>query len=398
MTGLRVAVVGAGIAGLTLAVGLRRAGVDCVVYEQASAARCDDAGVQLSPNGTRLLRRLGLGPALERIAARPEAVEVRRWSDGRVVGWTRLGDEGEARYGAPYYTMARAQLHRLLLDAAFPDGCGDDYRPGRRLVGLREAPSGVQLSFMDGTVTAADLVVGADGVDSTVRAILAPDRPRRSDFVLYQGLVAADRLPSGAGERITVFTGAGQQCRWYRSGPEWFSLAAVVSAGPAAGHPAAAFAGWHHDVRQALAGATGLRRSELYQRPPLSRWHSDRVAVVGDAAAPLLPFGGQGANQAIESAATLAACLLDGDDIAPALRRYARIRAPRSARVAGLVQRHARDLRLADGGERARRDRALSECGPNDYAWLFGYDAANVDAPAATALAGAGAGSAVPVT
>lgn len=384
MSGLRVAVIGAGIAGLTLAAWLRRTGITCEVYEQAEQPREVGAGIQLAPNGARLLHRLGLGPDLERLAVRPSAMEIRRWRDGRVVGWTTLGDECEARYGGAYYTMSRPDLHRSLLAAATRSPVGQPVRYGRRLVGLRETPTGVELSFMDGSATTADLVVGADGLRSVVRGALDPDEPHDTGQVAHRALVPADRLHRlDPNQRVTVFAGPRQHCVWYPVSPDWYSVAAVTSepAGATASGGAerdtvlARFAGWHDDVSAVLTAAEDLRRWPLYQRAALSRWHSGRVTVIGDAAHPLLPFGAQGANQAIESAVTLATCLSRTPDITDAVRRYARIRAPRLSQVAARVDHNADKLHLSDGAAQWARDQDLRRSGPDDLVWLFGYDA-----------------------
>jgi 2-amino-4,5-dihydroxy-6-oxo-7-(phosphonooxy)heptanoate synthase len=142
-------------------------------------------------------------------------------------------------------------------------------------------------------------------------------------------------------------------------------------------HPGS-FDGWHADVTRVLSAATDLTSWALYDRWPLARWHSRRIALIGDAAHPMLPFGAQGANQAIESAVALATMLAGGcgEDITASLTRYARLRAPRLRQVSALVRRNGAELHLPDGDGQRRRDRALSEhSGLSDQAWLYGYDA-----------------------
>jgi salicylate hydroxylase len=182
---------------------------------------------------------------------------------------------------------------------------------------------------------------------------------------------------------VSVFVGPGRHCLWYPVSADRYSVAAVVPeplASPLTGRPAdpaadpvGSFAGWHPDVTAVLAAADGFTRSSLHERDPLARWNSGRITVVGDAAHPMLPFAAQGANQAIESAVTLGACLLAADGPEEALERYAALRRPRLERVAALVRRNAGGLHVADGAAQGRRDRVLAEAG--DYGWLFGHDA-----------------------
>jgi salicylate hydroxylase len=415
MVGMRVAVVGGGVAGLVFAACLRRAGISCAVYEQAEELGDVGAGIQLSPNGVRPLLGLGLGADLARRSIRPEAREIRRWRDGRVIGWTSLGAECEARFGAPYLTLRRSELHECLRSGP----TGPSIELGRRCVGVRERAEshrGVELSFADGSRADADLVVGADGIRSAVRGVFGPfvtpvvarDRLRYSGSVVHRAMVPADQVP-GARSRVSIFVGPGGHCVWYPVSADWYSLAAVT-ADPAGGARwrgpgdrdavLAAFDGWHADVTGVLSAATDLTSWALYDRWPLTRWHARRIALIGDAAHPMLPFVAQGANQAIESAVTLATILAGGcgEDITASLARYARLRAPRLRQVSALVRRNGAELHLPDGDEQRRRDRAMSEhSGLSGQAWLYGYDAEADARGRAQAGAGLSSGPAVPV-
>src|SRR5262249_27611784 len=163
--GIRVAVVGAGIAGLSVAAFLARTGIACTLYERRTGPGEVGAGIQLSPNGTRLLHRIGLRPHLARTAVPVAAVEVRHWRTGAVVARTDLSG-----YSAPYYTTRRASLHSGLSTVV-----GGDVQYDRRCVGVREHPDRVQLWFADGSTASADLVVGADGLHSLVRQAISTD-------------------------------------------------------------------------------------------------------------------------------------------------------------------------------------------------------------------------------
>ena len=385
-TGMRVAVVGAGISGLTLAAALIEAGIQCQIYERAPELGEVGAGIQLSPNGTRLLHRLGAGAGLQARAVRPAAIEMRRWDTGGLLMRTALGQACADMYRGPYYCLHRADLHALLVALLPPDVI----RLGTRCVAVSGTDDEAAIEFADGSVATADVVVGADGIHSVVRQALIDDEPRFSGQAIYRGLIPAGRLPGLLDEpRVQLWLGPGQHCVCYPvSAGEMVSFVATTPAGDWRGESwteegkAAdvidAYRGWNDDVQTILAAAGAVTRWALHDRAPISRWSGQRITIVGDAAHPMLPFGAQGANQAIEDAVTLAACL-DGatpSGVAAALRRYEGIRRPRTEHVQRTIQQNARNHHFADGEEQRARDRAMDEnWGLRGQAWLFGYDA-----------------------
>ena len=174
-----VAIVGAGLGGLTAALCLHRRGVGVTVHEQASELGEIGAGVQISPNAAVVLHRLGLRDALDAVAARPVGFAVRRWEDDSLIAETPL-DGCESRYGAPYYTFHRADLHRVLAEAV-PAGV---VRTGRRLTDVRADGARTRLQFGDGSEVSADTVIGADGLGrSSGAACWRTGRVRRSGGV-----------------------------------------------------------------------------------------------------------------------------------------------------------------------------------------------------------------------
>lgn len=381
----RVVVVGAGVGGVTLAAVLTRIGVPFLVFERATALTEAGTGVQLSPNAIRPLVRLGIGPALRRHAVRISAMEVRSWRDFPI-SRTTLGDDCERRFAAPYYAVHRAHLHEALCLAVGQA----PLRLGHQVTGVEERGAGARVVFADGLTQDADLVVGADGIRSVARAVLASDTLVYSGLAAFRGLVQTARLPAAARERVVrVWLGPGKHLVCYPvAGGELVSFAATVPlATPPAGSAAdpaglcAAFEGWGGLVPRLIDAADQVRIWPLYDREPLPRWATDRITVLGDAAHPMLPFLAQGANQAVEDAMDLAACLVMCDgDVPAALARYAAVRAPRTA----AIQRQARAAasHLADGAEQRDRDRALrSASGLGDRAWLYGYRAGVVTAP-----------------
>ncbi|MEU9475238.1 FAD-dependent monooxygenase [Streptomyces sp. NPDC048191] len=378
-----VAVIGAGIGGLTLALALARAGVRYRVYEQATRLSEVGAGIQLAPNAVRLLNRLGLADELHAVAVVPETMEIRRWHDDQVLSLTVLGDLCQELYGAPYYTLHRAHLHDVLLRAVGMDRLS----LGSRLVRAEEHDRGVDLLFADGSRRTADLVVGADGIHSAVRDALVRDEPVYSGNAVYRGLVPARRLPESAREpRVRMWMGPGKHCVCYPvAGGRLISFAATAplphpktESWSATGDRArllAEYADWNEGARRLLEATDDVRCWALHDRDPLHTWSSRRITVLGDAAHSMLPFLAQGANQAVEDAAALAVCLAQQDDIPGALRQYQELRAPRTTLIQRESRHNARIMHMADGAEQRRRDLELvGNVQLRRMAWLYGYD------------------------
>jgi salicylate hydroxylase len=386
MPQIQVAVVGAGIAGLAFAGALHRTGVQCHVYEQAEQLGEVGAGIQVAPNATRLLHRLGLRERLRAVAVTPQAIEMRRFDDGRLLQRTALGSACQARFGAPYYTLHRADLHSCLLSLVPPDRV----HLGARLAAVTQGADAARLHLADGTTVAVDLLVGADGIRSIVREQIVADEPRYSGQTIYRGLVPAERVPYLLTDpRVRLWFGPDRHCVCYPvSSGRQVSFGATVSApdwreeswtarGEVA-ELAAAYAGWHPDVTRLIGAADTVSRWALHDRESTGRLSSGRVVVIGDAAHPMLPFQAQGANQAIEDAVVLAVCLLEAGrgDLAAALRRYERIRLPRTRRIQHQSRANRQTFHLVDGDAQRHRDTlAQTSSGLDRHAWLFGYDA-----------------------
>lgn len=385
---LRIAVVGAGIAGLTLAAALSRANIRCEVFEQAPSLAEVGAGIQVAPNAARVLHRLGLADHLAAVAVRPAAVQMSRWDTGHTIMRRPLGAECERLFGAPYYTVHRADLHSGLLEL-LPQ---DTLRLGLRCVGITERERDVQLEFADGRRFTADAVVGADGIRSVVRGRLADDRPRFSGQTIYRGLVPAGRVPFLADDRrVQLWLGPGQHCVAYPvSRGERISFGATTAAPDDGGSAeswsaegstadlAAAYQDWHPHVRALIAAADTVGKWSLYDRDAIAGWSTGRITLVGDAAHPMLPFLAQGANQAVEDAVALAACLrgTGTDGIAGALLRYEWLRRPRTEEIHRRSRANTEDLHHADGERQRRRDADLAHSADlNSQQWLYGYDA-----------------------
>jgi len=382
----QIAIVGGGIAGLATAILLHRRGIRCQVFERSMELKAVGAGIQLSPNGVRVLQGMGLGPALARTAVRAGAVEIRRWNDGSLISRTPHGARCEAVFGAPYQLMHRADLQRCLVEATPPD----TLRAGRECVRLVERPDAVELHFADGSVSTADLVVGADGVHSAVRGAVVTDEPRFSGYSVHRALVPAASVPSFAEDpRVVFWFGPGRHVTYYPvSGGGIVHFSAVGraedgrpgSGGAQAeiGQLTAAFADWHPELRRVIGAAASVTRWDLFDRDLAARYGSGRVVLVGDAAHPMLPYLSQGANQALEDSLVLAD-LLAGHAPArfpQAVRRYQELRHPRTAEVHAGSRNRATAFHLADGPEQRERDAALQRSQDvRQLAWLYGYRA-----------------------
>ncbi|QQS14575.1 MAG: FAD-dependent monooxygenase [Rhodospirillales bacterium] len=394
---LSVAVVGGGIGGLAAAASLLRAGIDARVYEQAASLGEIGAGIQISPNASRILHGLGLADALAVDGVRPVAVHQRRWDDGRTLQRAPLGPEVEAAFGSPYYHFHRADLIAAIASAVPVERV----RLGHRFAEMTDHGDRVEARFENGARIEADILVGADGIHSRVRqALFGPDRPRFTGCVAWRGLVPAERLrhldlevvsnnwmgPAGhvvhyfvAGGRLVNFVVVKEQDGWTRE--SWVEPGEVADA-------LAALEGWHPRVREMVGAVDQTFRWALFDRDPLPRWTAGRATLLGDSCHAMLPFMAQGAAQSIEDGATLAACLrgaADDGDVAGALARYEALRKPRATRLQEMSRANKIRFHLADGPEREKRDAQMAQAGDRTIAamaWLYGHDAARPEAAA----------------
>ena len=385
---LRVAIVGGGLGGLAAALFLRAAGHEATVFEQAPALRELGAGIVVSPNMVRPLAAAGLEARLAAIAVRLEAAwEFRRWQDGRVLFVQEMGEACRRLYGADCYVAHRGDLLAMLTDALPPGTIRLDHR----LTGLHYNRH-VTLKFASGATASADIVVGADGIHSAVRAALMSETaPRFSGLCAFRCLVPAERAPAMALRPVqTLWLGPERHFVHYPiSSGRLVNVVAIVPAGDwrteswtaegSVQDMAREFEDWDARLRQLIGAAIETRRWALYDRAPLEFWSAGGVTLLGDAAHAMLPFFGQGAAQAVEDAVALADCLRDADaESAPAaLRRYEALRRPRATRVQ--LMSRGREVRnhLPDGPEQRRRDAALADGDPlRDSAWLYGHGAA----------------------
>ena len=361
----RIAIIGAGMGGLVVAAALRLRGVDAHVYEQTEHFTRLGAGIQMSPNAMRVLRGLGLEPAVRAIAFQPQTWENREWDSGAIKYELPLGQQAEALYGAPYLQMHRADLHATLLSSV-PDGM---ISRGRRLVDVTPSADGVTLSFDNGASETADLVIGADGIHSRVRhRLLGSEAPVASGRVAYRATFPASLLRRpiggcvkwwGPDRHIVIYfvNAARDELYFVTSLPDTDWVQESWSATGDIAVVREAFKDFHDDVREVLRACPHVHRWAILERPPLDQWHGNGMVLIGDAAHPMTPYMAQGAALAMEDAVILARALSDFDDINDGLASFQATRQARAAEVQAVS--HANSwMREA-----------------TDPTWCYGYDA-----------------------
>jgi len=343
---MRAMIVGAGIGGLTTAIALQRGGVETAVFERAGELAEVGAGILLAANAIRALADLGLSDEVSQLGTPASAGLIRSWS-GETLAEVPAR-ELEKRSGAPSVAVHRADLQGLLLKEAGEK----NVVLGAECSGFEQDDEGVTAIFADGTEERGDLLIGADGLYSTVRArLFGPQKPHYAGYTAWRAIVEPDRelLPWGTGfetwgkgARFGCAHIGGGRVYWFatRNAPEGQRDGPVGSpSGPKAALTRL-FDGWHHPVPDLIAETEErvIRRDDLYDRAPLSgSWGEGRVTLLGDAAHPATPNLGQGACQAIEDAVALARCLEQvaqtnaRDGVPSALRRYENLRGERTA-------------------------------------------------------------------
>jgi salicylate hydroxylase len=387
---ISLAIVGAGIGGLAAALSLLKVGVDVHVYEQAGALTEVGAGIQISPNATRILHGVGIGNALAETGVKPLAFHQRRWDDGRTLLRTPIAEAMEAAFEFPYYHMHRADVLAVLA-RAFP---ADRLHVAHRFTSLVDHGDCVEAEFENRRRIRVDALVGADGIHSVVRSVLfGAENPRFTGCVAYRGLIPAERLAHlnlevsalvwmGPGKhfvhyfvrdrQLLNFVAIIERDAWTRE--SWTDRGEVADA-------LAAFEGWHPLVRDILGAVDETFIWALFDRQPMARWSIGRVTLLGDACHAMLPFMAQGAAQAIEDGATLATCLSKtaARDVPEALRRYERLRLRRASRLQAMSEANKTRFHLPDGAAQQQRDAEMAR-GKTDWsldavAWLYGHDA-----------------------
>jgi salicylate hydroxylase len=388
-----VLVSGGGIGGAAAALALARAGFAVKLYEARQDPAEAGAGLQLGANGVKALRALGVAEAAAAVASRPEAIELRLPGSGRVVSRVTLGAAHEARYGAPYFHLHRADLHRVLFDAvrAHP---AIEVTLGRRVVRSTHGKDEAGAELDDGSEVSGVALIGADGVRSTLReAVAGKGEPRFTGMMAWRATVPANDLDMEPPFTATIWMGRGRHLVIYPlPHRREINLIGVMESGDwreeswsttgRAEDFADDFAGWHGAVDALLRRVTTVWRWALYDHAPLSVWSAGRVALLGDACHAMPPFLAQGAGMALEDAVLLARLMAERrDDIPRALRDYGEARHERTARVqkaawANAWRFHVHNplLRTLVYGALGAFS-AVAPAGPGRmYDWLYRYD------------------------
>lgn len=387
-----VLIAGGGIAGMAAALGFARAGWDVTICEQARAFGEVGAGLQMSPNAVRVLDWLGVLGQVRAVAFEPEAAHLRDGVTGATVFRAPLGIAAQDRWGMPYLHVHRADLLDALLSGVEAAGVAVEF--GVRAERTVARTHGVGLHTDDGRIREADLVIGADGIRSRLRTTVNPqEAPRFTGQVAWRGLVPVEALPRGtippdatvwAGDRRHLVT-------YYVRGGRLVNLVGVLEREEWAeegwsvpGDPdelRAAFAGWHPAVTALLAEVRECFLWGLFDRPEQVRWTVPGLALIGDAAHPMLPFMAQGAAQALEDVAALVRHAGDGSDVNAALAAWEEERWHRVARIIAGVAANGRLFHRPPGFGRwrARTPIRLASRFAPDFAagrldWLYRYD------------------------
>lgn len=381
-----ILIAGGGIGGLALALALARSGRNSTVLERQTEFAAVGAGIQIGPNGVRALQHLGLADALKPLVGAPEAIVVHDGTSGRVLAHLPLGSWIAGRHGAPYWVAHRGDLHRVLLDAATSDP-RITIRTGFEVSSLAQTATDVTATDRAGDSIAGSAMIGADGLWSVVRQSFSPQpAPEFAGATATRAVIPSARAgrlaipavglwlsprahvvhyPVRGGSDIAVVVIASET--W--QGREWDAEADAATL-------LAQLASFHPSLTAVLHRVTSWRKWALYTLPQLPAWTDGRVALLGDAAHPMLPYLAQGGAFAMEDALVLAGCLCGSENVSGAISTYASLRRDRACRVQAASVRQGGIYRLSPPLSHARN--AVLRFAPGAMLmarldWLYGW-------------------------
>lgn len=364
-----IAVIGAGLGGAAAGALLQQAGYPTKVYEQAPAFSRLGAGIHLGPNVMKVMRRIGIEEKLSAMGSHPDHWFSRDGTTGDYLSRIPLGDFARNKYGAAYITVHRGDLHELMVSALDQDKLYFN----KRLVDVDDTGDKVTMAFADGTSAEADLVIGADGVNSCIREkLLGPESPIYSGWIAHRAIISAEKLKaydldfeacvkwwSEDRHMMVYFVTGDEKEYYYVTGvpePEWNHGTSFVDSSRE--EMREAFKGYHPTVQALIDCTEVVTKWPLLERNPLPLWHDNRLVLLGDACHPMKPHMAQGAAMAIEDAAMLVRCLdeVGAQHYQEAFELYRTNRFERASRV----------QQVSHDNTWLRHD--------EDPSWVFGYD------------------------
>lgn len=393
---MHVLIAGGGIGGLAAAAALLQKGIDVDVYEQAAELKEVGAGIQISPNGNRVLDALGVFQNLRELSCDPERKEFRLWNTGRPWPMFSLGKTVVENYGYPYLTVYRPDLHGALAQRV------TELKPnaihlGCPVAGFSQDEDGVELVLKNGSKLKGDSLIGADGVRSVVRNTLwGPTNPEFSGMVTWRSLIPMELLPAHLQVSVgSTWIGPGGHVVTYPLHKSKIMNFVATMEGRTWNHPGgnapgtheeclSDFAGWHEDVLTMIRLSPSLLKWALASRDPIPKWTNGRISLLGDAAHATLPFLAQGAVHSIEDGFVLSRCLegIESKGVPEALQRYEAARIERTSRMvrgatANTERFHSKELVSEERAEKyLQREWSQSPIFER-YDWLYSYDAVN---------------------
>lgn len=389
---MKIIIIGAGIGGSALALALEQHGLDYVLLEQAPGFAEVGAGIQLSPNGVKVLERLGLAEQLADFCTTPAAHRYSVWDTGETILTTPLMPKVLDAYGYAYYHAHRADLINALTATLNIDRL----RMNTQVCRVGQDTEGVWVELVDGTLEHGDILIGADGVHSVVREqVFKPDAPRPSGYVTWRGVVDSaeiahlnipvcahvDMGPSLS--FVYYYVSGGKKFNWLALGEASGMQRESWSQTSSREEVLAAFDGWYDRPRQVIEATPETFVTALHDRDPLDQWVQGRIALLGDAAHAMLPYHAQGAVQSLEDAWVLARLLeysaQQPDEI---LKRYEKLRLTRANTLVQQSRNAENWYHLSDPVAVAERNDSFRQTNKKldggfsaQQHWLYSYDA-----------------------
>ena len=386
---MNVIIVGAGIGGLVSALCLDAKGHKVKIYEQAEILSELGAGIQLSPNATKVLNYLGLFKDLEPYIFEPNSFQFLNFSTGKVISERKLGETIKKDFNSPNYDIHRADLQRVLLNKIKVKNI--DFHSNMKVTNVGNNKNSAFIE-VDGKEIQADLVIGADGIHSKVSdSLFGKKEIIYTGNVAWRMLIPVEILPEnlilpdttvwlGPNKHFVTYHVNGgknlncvclvEQDGWFNE--SWSEKGEIEELKKA-------YKGWNRTIETLLqhADPNTLYKWALHDRLPMKQWSKGRIIVLGDAAHPMLPFLAQGAAMAIEDGAVLANCIDNFDEVEEALKYFEKIRKPRTSYVQSAARRNAKVLHLS-GLAAILRNLVMGYIGNKIFKKLYSYDALSI--------------------